>query len=846
MADPLDTRVLRPSVARDRPEGQSAPLPHMQLALQMRVKAVAWSALASGILLAALTCAVYWTEPRSAPASLIIILALASIAAPIFQLQIALKQELGFEILIAILAVGLLPPIWGIPVIVLGYLVGYGLRYHLRFEVDCPFNAGVYAIALALAYLAGRAAHLTPLSESASFPRILAAGLLIAVVHILTVRISVAYVVHLQSGLRWLQVLRDGTIETQAAEQAMLGAMTALGIAGLLIAHESAPALLLLVLPAFAMWHALRQHVETRHRIEASLETAQRVARIGTLDWDLARGDTRWSDILYEILGYDSESNQASTDAYLARVASSDRDLVAQQFINAANGAEFELDHRIELPGGEIRSLNLTFNNVLDRRRQPRRIVATVHDITDRKLLEDRLQFEAFHDALTGLPNRAMFRNRLDQSFARYGRTGSIALLFLDLDRFKLINDTLGHDAGDQLLRIAAQRVQSCVRPNDLVARLGGDEFTVLLDAVDSTDEAIAVASRIIRELSVPIRLAAGREVHVSTSVGIVRPTAVHLTSDDFLRDADVALYSAKENGRGRYALFEPNMSEANRFRLDLEEDIRTAFDRNEFTVVYQPRFDLRTAGIAMLEALIRWNHPTRGQVPPRQFIPIVEEIGLTDNLFRTTLDAVLADLRTWHKLPATLPPVSLNVTARQLALDNLIPLIRDRLSVDDLPAALLRIEVPESAIAANGQQTITTLGQLREMGINASIDDFGTGHASLSALTRVPIDMLQIDQTLVAELGQADEARTIAQAVISLAHGLNVRVTAEGIEHPDQLQLLRALGCDLGQGYLFQAAVPITDPAGFEAALPDVRAMLGNDIVLSEMGPRVAPRVDS
>ena len=386
----------------------------------------------------------------------------------------------------------------------LGHFVGYGLRYRFRYAIDCPYNASIYTLSLAAAELSFEALGWDPPAGGLSLESEIAAGAIAALLALALTRLFVAIVVNLESGQPFRQILRDSTIGMQSAEQAMLGAMIALGILGALVAHDTPWALLLLLVPAFAMWLALRQNVETRHRIEASLATAQRVAGIGSLDWDLRRGDLRWSDILYQILGYEPRAIEPAIDAYVARTHEGDRDRVRAAFHAAAEGRQIETDHRVALESGEERAFNLKFSSVPDRRGQIKRVVGTIHDVTDRKRLENQLHFQAYHDPLTLLPNRAFFMERLGQSFARYQRTGSIALLFLDLDRFKLINDTLGHDAGDQLLQVVASRLEACIRPNDVVARLGGDEFTILLDNVQSDSDVAVVAERIIAEVAEP------------------------------------------------------------------------------------------------------------------------------------------------------------------------------------------------------------------------------------------------------------------------------------------------------------------------------------------------------
>lgn len=814
-----------------------------RISQQRRLKIAAFSPAIGGIIVWSLAA---WRWGASDYGSLALVLLVAGFMtlSGIFRFQIALKQEMAFDLPVLVIATVLINPTWAAPLVTAGYLLGYAIRFRYL-DIDAPFNFGVYAITVSLGGI-GLGVLDWNWAATHPIPELLLAGLAMAALGLIVQRSMDAWIVHIQSGLPFRQILRDATLGMQEAEQAMLGAMVAMGLIGLILAAEDPWLLLLLSVPAFALWHALRQHIATRHRIEASLETAQRVALIGTLDWDLKSNDMRWTDILFQILDYDPASTSPSFETYLARVAPSDKSTVASSFVQARTGGEHQLEHRIELPTGEHRALDVTFSNVYDRHHRVKRTVATVHDITDRKLLEQRLEFQAYHDPLTHLSNRAMFLNRLDQSFARYSRDSSIALLFLDLDRFKLINDTLGHDAGDHLLRTVARRLERCIRPNDLVARLGGDEFIVLLDAVHNDQEAIQVAERILREMEPPVPYQGGRDMRISTSIGIVRPLPEHHNASDFLRDADTALYFAKEHGRGRYAVFSSNMSEGNRNRLDLEEDIRLAFERGEFSVVYQPRYHLGTGRTAAMEALVRWSQPSRGVVPPLQFIPIIEDLGLAEQLLDVTLMLVLDDLAAWSRLPGPVPPVSLNLTPRQVLNDSLPERIRTHLSSRGLSPDSLRIEVPESAITENEAMIIRVLGDLRIAGIRSSIDDFGTGHASLAALSRLPIDIVQLDQSLVGELEQSESARTIAGAVIGMAHGLHLAVTAEGIETRGQLGLLRALECDFGQGHLFAAATAIDDPAALAEADAAVLAMLGQDVVLGESVPKGRSDIDS
>ena len=831
------------SFAMDRPLGQADPVAMDRPDNSHRLTLMAFGALAAGLACWAWTIWLVGDPWRPLPVAGYVLLCFGVLNAR-FPLQFASKQELNCDFALMLLCATLLTPTWGIPVYATGYGIGYTIRFRGKLDIDLPFNVGASAIAMATSIAFLEIAGWSWIEPNSVLTTV---GLALAVsaIQIGILQGLIAFVVHLQSGMRWRQVFIDATWGAQTAEKTVAGAMVALGTIGVILGQEANWTLLLLVAPAFALWETLRLHIETRHRIEASLETAQHVARIGTLDWDLRNRDMRWSTMLFNILGYTAQS-EASLDRYLARVTSTDRATVATAFASAATGSDLEIEHRIELPDGQLRAFGVSFNPVLDRHHRAKRVVATVHDVTDRKMLEDRLQFQAFHDPLTLLPNRAMFNGRLETAFSRYARDGSIALLFLDLDRFKLINDTLGHDAGDQLLRTVARRLEQCIRPNDMVARLGGDEFVVLLDGVHNDDEAIRVAQRILSEIQQPVPLDNQREIHVATSIGIVRPTSDHLTHHDFLRDADVALYHAKESGRGRFAVFSTNMGEGNRQRLDLEDDIRTAFAEDQFSVVYQPRFDLRTGAIAMLEVLIRWNHPDRGTVPPLQFIPVLEEIGLSEQLLDATLSLVFADIAVWRKLPETPPPVSLNLTSRQV-LDDALPVrLRERFAQSGVSPAALRFEVPERAITANEAQIIRVLTDLRALGIRTAIDDFGTGHASLPALSRIPVDMLQLDQSLVGDLASSERAETIAQAVIGLAHGLGLTVVGEGVETAAQLAILQRLNCDLVQGHLFRKAGPIADLLTSPPDAAILLAALGNDVILGESGPTGLSGLDS
>jgi diguanylate cyclase (GGDEF)-like protein/PAS domain S-box-containing protein len=732
-----------------------------------------------------------------------------AVAASWLPLQYAYKQEVTFDTTVILLAALLLPPATGIAVAVVGWFCGYALRYRMKFDVDAPFNASIYTISLGLSALWIHLLGVDLPSERPTLATIVLAGSIAALTLIVVTRLMESAVINLESRQPFRQILADSTVGMQPAEQAVIGGMIALGIMGAIMARVSPWALLLLLAPAFALWLALRQNVETRHRIEASLATAQRVARIGSLDWDLRRGDMRWSEILFHILGYDQDKTQPATESYLGRVHGDDRSHVLATFHAAADGRPAEIDHRVVLESGQERAFNVKFNAVPDRRGRVKRVVGTVHDVTERKLLEQRLEFQAFHDPLTALPNRAMFMRRLEQSFSRYHRTGSIALLFLDLDRFKLINDTMGHDAGDELLRMIGGRLRTCIRPNDVVARLGGDEFIVLLDRVEADADAIAAADRIVAAVSEPVTLLGSRDVVVSTSIGMVRPTPEHASGADLLRDADTALYLAKEMGKNRYVLFDRSMGVETEERLILEEALRTAIPNGELSLVFQPRIDLATGNVVMVEALVRWTHPTRGEISPARFIPIAEETGLIESIGRWILQAAIAEAATWSRVVNPAPALSINITSKQLHDPEFAADLSNQVAAAGLTSAQVRLEIPESTVMKNVDGAIVALGRLQQMGTRVAIDDFGSGHSSLTSLRRLPVDTLQLDRQFVAEIGSNREATTVAKLVIGLAHGLGLRVVAAGIERAEQVDELVALGCELAQGNQFCAPVP-------------------------------------
>ena len=422
------------------------------------------------------------------------------------------------------------------------------------------------------------------------------------------------------------------------------------------------------------------------------------------------------------------------------------------------------------------------------------------------RALEAELRHQSLHDPLTGLPNRALFMDRLQHARARAERQQrAIAVLCLDLDHFKLINDSLGHDAGDRALKVAADRMRGCLRSSDTVARFGGDKFMILLEGITDSSSAVAVADAIVARLEEPLTLGE-REVTTTGSIGVAVSFPGQDRPADLPRDADLALYHAKANGRSRTAMFDPSMSASALARLDLQSDLRRALERGEFTVYYQPKVVLRTGQIVAVEALARWQHPTRGLVPPAQFIPVAEEIGLIVPLGRWVLTEACRQMRAWQaRLPAAPPlDISVNLSAQQFQHPELVADVGRILRETGLEPARLELELTESTIMEHGGSNLLTLQALKRLGVQLAIDDFGTGYSSLSYLKRFPVDTLKIDRSFVAGLGRDPDDTAIVAAIQTLAHTLNLVVVAEGIETDEQVVLLRALGCEQGQGYHF------------------------------------------
>ncbi len=447
-----------------------------------------------------------------------------------------------------------------------------------------------------------------------------------------------------------------------------------------------------------------------------------------------------------------------------------------------------------------------------------RGVVLTTRDVSHRAALEEQLEHRAFHDELTGLANRALFTNRVDQALLRASREAQrTAVLFLDLDDFKEINDSLGHAAGDALLTQGADRLRACLRAGDTAARLGGDEFAVLLEGCQNDgEEAMHVAERISNAFARPFALE-DREVFATASVGLAI-TSGGESADELLRNADLAMYLAKKRGKARVERFAPHMHEEVVEQLDLLADLRYAIERDELELEYQPIVDLATRKVSGLETLVRWDHPRRGRIAPAEFIPIAEQSGLILPIGRWVMLHACTHARHWSRSLTELLPVTVtvNLSARQLGDVDLIDDVANALRVAGLSKDQLVLEVTESTLLANSEETVGILTELKALGVRLAIDDFGTGYSSLSHLHRFPVDVLKIDKSFVDGIANGPRADALASAVIALGNSLGLKTVAEGIENEAQYAALLALGCTFGQGYLFSHPLPPTDVIPF------------------------------
>jgi diguanylate cyclase (GGDEF)-like protein/PAS domain S-box-containing protein len=584
---------------------------------------------------------------------------------------------------------------------------------------------------------------------------------------------------------------------------------------------------------------ALRLHVarrrlaaslrEVKHQAATLAEQAQLLdlAHDAILVWDLRTGEIRfWNRGAEELYGWNRADVLGRTPQAILQTRFPQPLAEINAVLVSTRRWEGELVHTRH--DGSTVVVASRWALQVDDLGNPRAVLGINSDITSRKRAEEALEHQALHDALTGLPNRTLFRDRLEHALAQANRREQlVAVLFLDLDNFKVINDSLGHQTGDALLVEVAQRLRKCLRDGDTVARLGGDEFTVLLEEIDEESQADLVAERIGEALRVPIRLG-DREVVVSASIGLALSTPRRIEPESLLRNADIAMYRSKAAGKARHSIFHSGMKKFAMERLDLETDLRRALELGQFRIHYQPILRLSDSKIAEVEALLRWERPGHGLMAPLTFIPVAEETGLIVPIGRWVIQEACRQAKIWTLAFPSDPPLvmSVNLSARQFQDPGLVSDISQAVQAAGLEPCALKLEITESVAMHDIEASVLKLEALKALGIQLAIDDFGTGYSSLGYLRRFPVDTLKIDRSFVERIGVDIQDAAIVQSVVALAKTLHLSVVGEGIESRAQAAQLLALGCDRGQGYLFarpQSAEAITalfyDAASSDAA---------------------------
>ena len=557
---------------------------------------------------------------------------------------------------------------------------------------------------------------------------------------------------------------------------------------------------------------------------EKRLAQAQRLAGMGSWEWEIQSDKMWFSNEVQQIFHFDPLGFDSSFQAFINAVHPVDRKLLLEATSQAiAANSSYSIDHQLLLNTGKPCFVHTEASVITDQHGVPLRLEGSIQDITVRKEAENQIHQLAYFDILTGLPNRVLFLDHLKRIHSRHQADHNrYAILFMDIDGFKGINDTLGHSVGDCLLQQLALRMKESVRSHEFasagtVARLGGDEFVVIIEHLKNSDDAAIVAQRIIDNISRPVQLET-TEVVVTASVGISIFPEDGQDPDILIKHADIAMYSAKENGKNTFHYFGLTMHETATYKLDLEKELRGAITKEEFTMHYQPQVDLLTKRILRLEALIRWNNPKLGAVLPGVFIPIAEKNSLICEIDRWVIRNVCRQIDLLQATDMTGVQIAINLSCRSLSRKDLAPFIRQEIDTYGIDPTLLQIEITEGVLMLDADTTIATLNELKQIGISIALDDFGTGYSSLQYLQSMPVDTLKIDRSFVKCITDINERNPLISVIIALAESLGLDIVAEGIESEAQRNYFRIHGCLAGQGHLFSRPVPANEiPALFE-----------------------------
>ncbi len=552
---------------------------------------------------------------------------------------------------------------------------------------------------------------------------------------------------------------------------------------------------------------------------EKRLAHAQLLAGMGSWEWELQSDKMWFSDEVQHIFHFDPHGFDSSFQTFINSVHPVDRKLVMDTTSQAiASGSSYSIDHQLLLSDGKSCFVHTEAAVIFDQNGVPIRLEGSIQDITERKATESQIRQLAFFDTLTGLPNRALFLDHLKRIHSRSLTDNKrFAMLFIDIDGFKSINDTLGHLSGDCLLQQLALRLKESLRSDDfasagMIARLGGDEFVVIIEHLKNSEDVATIAQRIIGNIRRPVLLET-TEVVVTASIGISIFPDDSPDTDTLIKHADIAMYSAKENGKNAFQYFNPSMHESATLVLELEKELKMAIMNNEFSMYYQPQVDLTSKRIVGFEALIRWNNPKIGSVSPEKFIPIAEKNNLICDIDRWVIVDVCRQIGVWQA--TGMPPgiqIAINLSGKSITRNDLASFIRQEINTHNIAPRTLQIEITEGVLMLDIAASSATLLELKQIGISLAIDDFGTGYSSLQYLQSMPVDTLKIDRSFVADISDINEKAPVISAIIALARSLELDVVAEGIENEIQKGFLTVHGCQKGQGYLFSRPVPAGD----------------------------------